>query len=53
MRVGYAELRVTPELKRLDGRAWRRCAPEYRPGDTARVAHPGARRARARVSAAR
>lgn len=36
MRVGYAELRVLPDVKRLDVRI----APaqaEYRPGDTARV----------------
>jgi len=36
IRVGYAELRVTPEVKRLtvDVRPLR---PEYRPGDTARM----------------
>jgi hypothetical protein len=37
VRVGYAELRVTPEQKRLTV-AVRPLAPEYRPGDTARVA---------------
>ncbi|MEP6691400.1 MAG: alpha-2-macroglobulin family protein [Gemmatimonadaceae bacterium] len=36
VRVGYAELRVTPEVKRLtvDVQA---LAPEYKPGDSARV----------------
>ena len=37
VRVGYAELRVTPERKRL-AVAVRPLATEYRPGDTARVA---------------
>jgi uncharacterized protein YfaS (alpha-2-macroglobulin family) len=37
VRVGYAELRVTPERKRLAVRV-EPLAPEYRPGDTARVA---------------
>jgi uncharacterized protein YfaS (alpha-2-macroglobulin family) len=37
VRVGYAELRVTPERKRL-AVAVRPLAPEYRPGDTAGVA---------------
>ena len=37
VRVGYTELRVTPERKRL-AVAVRPLAPEYRPGDTARVA---------------
>lgn len=37
VRVGYAELRVTPERKRLSV-AVRPLAAEYRPGDTARVA---------------
>jgi uncharacterized protein YfaS (alpha-2-macroglobulin family) len=37
VRVGYAELRVTPERKRLAVRV-APLAPEYRPGDTARVA---------------
>jgi alpha-2-macroglobulin len=37
VRVGYAELRVTPERKRLAVDV-RPLAPEYRPGDTARVA---------------
>ena len=36
MRVGYAEIRVTPEVKRLDVRV-EPLAPEFRPGDTARV----------------
>src|SRR5690606_23911267 len=36
MRVGYAELRVTPEVKRLDVDV-QPLAPEYRPGDTAAV----------------
>ncbi|HEX8694584.1 MAG TPA: MG2 domain-containing protein [Longimicrobium sp.] len=36
MRVGYAELRVTPEVKRLAVEV-RPLAAEYRPGDTARV----------------
>ena len=36
IRVGYAELRVTPEVKRLKV-AVTPLAPEYRPGDTARV----------------
>ncbi|MBA3317904.1 MAG: hypothetical protein H0T50_07400, partial [Gemmatimonadales bacterium] len=37
VRVGYAELRVTPERKRLAVRV-APVAAEYRPGDTARVA---------------
>ncbi|MBA3260671.1 MAG: hypothetical protein H0T68_14545 [Gemmatimonadales bacterium] len=37
IRVGYAELRVTPERKRLAVRV-APVAREYRPGDTARVA---------------
>ncbi|HEY9507671.1 MAG TPA: alpha-2-macroglobulin family protein, partial [Gemmatimonadales bacterium] len=37
IRVGYAELRVTPERKRLAVTV-RPLAAEYRPGDTARVA---------------
>ncbi len=37
VRVGYAELRVTPERKRLAVQV-APLAPEYRPGDTARVA---------------
>ena len=37
VRVGYAELRVTPERKRLAVQVTP-LAPEYRPGDTARVA---------------
>jgi uncharacterized protein YfaS (alpha-2-macroglobulin family) len=37
IRVGYAELRVTPEQKRLTVSV-KPLAPEYRPGDTARVA---------------
>ncbi len=37
IRVGYADLRVTPEVKRLDVRLTP-AATEYRPGDTARVA---------------
>jgi hypothetical protein len=37
VRVGYAELRVTPERKRL-AVAVKPLAAEYRPGDTARVA---------------
>ena len=37
VRVGYAELRVTPERKRLAVRL-APLAAEYRPGDTARVA---------------
>jgi hypothetical protein len=37
VRVGYAELRVTPERKRLAVRLTP-LAAEYRPGDTARVA---------------
>jgi uncharacterized protein YfaS (alpha-2-macroglobulin family) len=37
IRVGYAELRVTPERKRL-GVVVTPLAREYRPGDTARVA---------------
>lgn len=36
LRVGYAELRVTPEVKRLAVEV-APLAPEYRPGDTARV----------------
>ncbi|HLU39272.1 MAG TPA: MG2 domain-containing protein, partial [Planctomycetota bacterium] len=36
MRVGYAELRVTPEVKRLNVDV-APLAPEYRPGDTAAV----------------
>jgi hypothetical protein len=36
MRVGYAELRVTPESKRLRVDV-QPLQPEYRPGDTARV----------------
>ena len=36
IRVGYAELRVTPEVKRLAVRV-EPLAAEYRPGDTARV----------------
>jgi uncharacterized protein YfaS (alpha-2-macroglobulin family) len=36
MRVGYAELRVTPEAKRLAVEV-KPLADEYRPGDTARV----------------
>jgi alpha-2-macroglobulin len=36
MRVGYAELRVTPEVKRLAVEV-RPLQPEYRPGDSARV----------------
>jgi uncharacterized protein YfaS (alpha-2-macroglobulin family) len=36
IRVGYAELRVTPEVKRLNV-AVTPLATEYRPGDTARV----------------
>ncbi|MGH7536935.1 MAG: Ig-like domain-containing alpha-2-macroglobulin family protein, partial [Gemmatimonadales bacterium] len=36
IRVGYAELRVTPEQKRL-AVDLHPLAPEYRPGDTARV----------------
>ncbi len=36
IRVGYAELRVTPEVKRLKVDV-EPLAPEYRPGDTARV----------------
>ncbi|HEX8431314.1 MAG TPA: MG2 domain-containing protein, partial [Longimicrobium sp.] len=36
MRVGYAELTVTPEAKRLDVRV-EPLRAEYRPGDTARV----------------
>jgi uncharacterized protein YfaS (alpha-2-macroglobulin family) len=36
VRVGYAELRVTPEVKRL-AVAVQPLAGEYRPGDTARV----------------
>ncbi len=36
LRVGYAELAVTPEAKRLDVRV-QPLQPEYRPGDTARV----------------
>jgi alpha-2-macroglobulin len=36
MRVGYTELRVTPEVKRLAVEV-QPLAPEYRPGDTARV----------------
>lgn len=37
LRVGYTELRVTPEVKRLAVNV-RPLADEYRPGDTARVA---------------
>ncbi|AHG93764.1 alpha-2-macroglobulin domain protein 2 (plasmid) [Gemmatirosa kalamazoonensis] len=37
IRVGYAELRVTPEVKRL-AVAVKPLGAEYRPGDTARVA---------------
>ena len=37
IRVGYAELRVTPEKKRLKVEV-KPLAQEYRPGDTARVA---------------
>ena len=37
VRVGYAELRVTPERKRLAVRV-APLAAEYRPGDTARIA---------------
>ncbi|HYH82480.1 MAG TPA: alpha-2-macroglobulin family protein, partial [Longimicrobium sp.] len=36
LRVGYAELRVTPEVKRLAVEV-KPLAAEYRPGDTARV----------------
>ena len=36
LRVGYAELRVTPEVKRLAVTV-QPLRPEYRPGDTARV----------------
>jgi hypothetical protein len=36
LRVGYAELRVTPEVKRLAVEV-RPERPEYRPGDTARI----------------
>jgi len=36
MRVGYAELRVTPEVKRLAVEV-KPLAAEYRPGDTARI----------------
>jgi hypothetical protein len=36
MRVGYAEIRVTPEVKRLNVSVTPQ-ADEYRPGDTARV----------------
>ncbi len=36
LRVGYAELRVTPEVKRLSVEV-APLRPEYRPGDTARV----------------
>src|SRR5690606_3132466 len=36
LRVGYTELRVTPEVKRLAVEV-RPERPEYRPGDTARV----------------
>ncbi len=36
IRVGYAELRVTPEVKRLEVQV-QPLKPEYRPGDTARV----------------
>jgi uncharacterized protein YfaS (alpha-2-macroglobulin family) len=36
MRVGYAELRVTPEVKRLRVDV-QPLAPEYRPGDTAAI----------------
>ena len=36
IRVGYAELRVTPEVKRLEVEV-QPLKPEYRPGDTARV----------------
>jgi len=36
LRVGYAELRVTPEVKRLKVDVQPQ-QPEYRPGDTARV----------------
>ncbi len=36
LRVGYAELRVVPEVKRLAVEV-APLAPEYRPGDTARV----------------
>ncbi|HEX7241302.1 MAG TPA: MG2 domain-containing protein, partial [Longimicrobiaceae bacterium] len=36
LRVGYAELRVTPEVKRLAVEV-APLRPEYRPGDTARV----------------
>lgn len=36
IRVGYAELRVTPEVKRLAVTV-SAAQPEYRPGDTARV----------------
>ena len=36
IRVGYAELRVTPEVKRLSVQV-QPLAGEYRPGDTARV----------------
>ena len=42
IRVGYAELRVTPERKRLTVEV-APLAPEYRPGDTARVSLAGAR----------
>src|SRR4029450_10956287 len=37
IRVGYTELRVTPERKRLTVEV-KPLAAEYRPGDTARVA---------------
>ncbi|HET7584408.1 MAG TPA: MG2 domain-containing protein [Gemmatimonadaceae bacterium] len=37
IRVGYAELRVTPEVKRLAVKVTP-AASEYRPGDTARIA---------------
>jgi alpha-2-macroglobulin len=36
LRVGYTELRVVPEVKRLDVQV-APLQPEYRPGDTARV----------------
>jgi hypothetical protein len=36
LRVGYAELRVTPEVKRLKVEV-QALQPEYRPGDTARI----------------
>ena len=52
IRVGYAELRVTPERKRLTV-TLKPLAAEYRPGDTARVALQVRRRRRAGRSGAR